>query len=63
MVVWYHIETTESDGTTWRTSSPVPSWDAVVEWVQSAPEHYKQVERMTIIRYADITAKDHNSND
>lgn len=37
-MTWYHGEATERDGTTWRTTQPLPSLDAVCEWLRSHPD-------------------------
>lgn len=54
MAVWYHIETTTEAGTTWRSVSPIPSWEAVTEWVEHAASAYDSpVVHLAIQRYAD----------
>lgn len=54
MAVWYHIETTTAAGVTWRSTQPIPSWEAVKEWVERAATAYDSpVVRLAIQRYAD----------
>lgn len=56
MAVWYHVETTTQEGTTWRTTQPLVSWAQVLEWL--SPEHLEkwyggEPARVEVVRYSD----------